>query len=69
MSKGTLVLAAVMGTLLMGSVYASTKGIGVPQPDKEPPSIREGSTAGRINRSGHHGTRFFLIGGGPFYGK
>lgn len=69
MSKGSGVLALLMGGALAGSVFASTKGIGVPQPEKQPPSIREGSTAGRINGSGHHGTRFFLIGGGPFYGK
>jgi len=69
MNKGTAILGGLMGTLLMGSVYASTKGIGVPQPEKQPPSIREQSTAGRLNRSGNHGTRFFLIGGGPRFGK
>lgn len=66
MNKGAAILAIIMGAALFGTSYASTKGIGVPQPDKEPPSIREGSV--RTTGSGHYRTRYF-VGGGLLYGK
>ena len=69
MSKGTTALIAVMGLGLAGSAWASSSGFGVPQPEKQPISIREGSPRGDQtgNRSRRYRTVF--IAGGIFHGK
>lgn len=66
MTRGTLILIGVMLVLMAGTIWASTVGLWLPQPDKEPVSIREGSA--RPLGSGHHSTRYF-VGGGIFGGK
>ena len=57
----TAVLVLIMIAILGVTAYASRSGWGVPQPDKEPLSIREGSVrtdTGRVR------TRYFFMGGG-----
>lgn len=66
MNRGTLTLGGIMLGLLAGSVWASNRGVGLPQPEKEPISIREDSA--RPLKRGHHRTRYF-VGGGIFRGK
>ncbi len=64
----TMVLIVVCFAAIGATYWASKTGAGVSSPDKDPPSIREGSAvAGPIGR-GHHRTRFF-VGGGLFGGK
>ncbi len=59
---GCLVLASLW------SIWASNTGVGVSQPTKNPPSIREHSARGRT--TGHHRrTRYFFMGGGLRGGK
>ncbi len=66
MNRGTIILAGSMLGILALSVWASNRGVGLPQPEKEPISIREGSA--RPSTPGHHRTRYF-IGGGIHRGK
>ncbi|NOX59050.1 MAG: hypothetical protein GXP29_09365 [Planctomycetes bacterium] len=66
MNRGTLILGGVMLSILAGSVWASNRGVGLPQPEREPISIREDSA--RPLTGGHHRTRYF-IGGGIHRGK
>ncbi len=49
------------------ATWASYHGTGLPRPEKEPISVREGSTRG-AQRSGHLRTRYF-VGGGIHRGK
>ena len=49
------------------ATWASTSGLGVPKPEKEPVSIREGSVRPGA-ASGYYATRYFL-GGGSRGGK
>lgn len=58
--------AAILG-LTGTATWASVKGIGAPQPEKEPMSIREQSVKGPL-RTGYIPTRYF-ISGGPRSGK
>ena len=60
MTRGAVILTIVMGLLLGGTVWASTTGFGVPQPEDEAPSIREGSAH---LATGHTRTRYFIAGG------
>ncbi len=46
-----------------GALWASQKGMGLPQPDKSPPSLREESARGKSVGTGHRRTRFFMGGG------
>lgn len=67
MSRGTWILIGVMGLTFVGLSWASSRGLGIPQPTKEPVSIREGSP-----RGGTPGRAFrprYFIGGGVFSGK
>ncbi len=66
MNRGTMILGSVMLGILVGSVWASNHGLGLPQPGKEPISVREDSA--RPLTGGHHRTRYF-IGGGIHHGK
>ncbi|MCA9319543.1 MAG: hypothetical protein KDB53_02350 [Planctomycetes bacterium] len=63
--------AAIIGAILAGaSVFAwwgSFVGAGVPKPERDPPSLREGSVR-LAQTSGRTGTRYF-IGGGIHGGK
>lgn len=63
--NGTILLVLTL-LCLGGAVWASSTGFGLPQPEKNPPSIREESV--RISGTGHHRTRYF-IGGGIRRGK
>ena len=69
MSKWVLgaIVCAVALTAL--TIFASRKGWGVPQPTKEPLSIREESARGVPAQSGRYRTRYFFMGGGPARGK
>ncbi|MBU0638038.1 MAG: hypothetical protein KKB50_04175 [Planctomycetes bacterium] len=67
MRMSTIVLCLVMTGCLALVCWASSIGLGVPQPTKEPLSIREDSARGTLQR-GHHRTRYF-VGGGIFHGK
>ena len=66
MTRGTIILSGVMLMLLAGTIWASTSGLWMPQPTKQPVSIREESA--RPLGSGHRSTRYF-VGGGIFRGK
>jgi hypothetical protein len=61
-----LAIAVILLGVVGMTVWASRVGLGLPQPEKEPPSIREGSA--RIEQAGHHRTRYF-VGGGILRGK
>ncbi|MCB9852347.1 MAG: hypothetical protein H6819_04565 [Phycisphaerales bacterium] len=69
MSKGATALMAVMGLVLAGTALASSSGFGVPQPEKQPISIREGSARGNGANSGSRRYRPVFISGGIFHGK
>lgn len=69
MSKGTIALIAVMGLGLAGSAWASSSGFGVPQPEKQPISIREGSARGNGTSNSSRRYRPVFISGGIFHGK
>lgn len=66
MSKGIPILFLALLGATGGLTWASWKGVGVQPPEKNPISIREGST--RIRRHGHYRTRYF-VGGGLRGGK
>jgi hypothetical protein len=55
---------SILGSSLFFAGYAATNGLGLPQPEVNPPSIREGSTHGSKGVR----TRYF-IGGGLHRGK
>jgi len=67
MSRKTVALAGAMFLLFSGAIWASKTGFGVPQPDKQPMSVRENSA--RMPRAGHYRTRYFFVGGGIHGGK
>lgn len=69
MHYATTVLIAVCFASIGLNYWAGKIGAGVPQPTKNPPSIREGSTARGTMGRGHHRTRFFFVGGGLRGGK
>ena len=66
MSKGLPILALLLAGSVVGIAQVSKKGVGVPEPAKDPVSIREKS----VHRTTHgrHRTYYFM-GGGPRYGK
>ena len=64
--KGTLILGGALSALFAGTLWASSRGLGLPRPQKEPPSIREGSV--KDPATGRRRTRFF-VGGGIHRGK
>ncbi|PIE23017.1 MAG: hypothetical protein CSA62_09815 [Planctomycetota bacterium] len=64
--KGTIILGAALSTLFVGTLWASNRGVGLPKPKKNPPSIREGSV--KNPTTGRRRTRFF-VGGGIHRGK
>lgn len=66
MEDQTLILVALMTGLLAATSWASTSGLGLAQPEPQPPSIREGSV--RALGSGRVRTRYF-VGGGHHAGK
>ncbi len=66
MMKTAIVWASVFSTSMVGTWSASANGWGMPKPDKQPVSIREGSKA--LSTSGNHKTRYF-VGGGIHGGK
>ncbi|MCA9254499.1 MAG: hypothetical protein KDA33_02630 [Phycisphaerales bacterium] len=68
MSKGAVILVAVMGLALAGSAWASSSGFGVPQPEKQPLSIREESARGDTS-GGSRRYRPVFISGGVYHGK
>lgn len=68
MKRHLIIAGSCMFVLMIGTVWASKVGVGIPQPEKEPMSIREESARGGAVRSGHHRTRYF-IGGGFRSGK
>lgn len=67
MNRTILGLVGILGATLIVSTWASYAGWSAPVPEKEPPSIREGSAKGGAAH-GRSGTRFF-IGGGHLAGK
>ena len=68
MHNVTLGLIVACFATIGATYWASYTGAGVPRPEKNPPSIREGSAIrGPLGR-GHHRTRFF-VGGGLHGGK
>ena len=69
MSKGALALIGIMGLALAGSAVASSSGFGVPQPEKQPVSIREGSARGSAAAAGSRRYRSVFIAGGIYHGK
>ena len=66
MSRRIIGLFGVLSASLIMSTWGSYAGWSAPVPEKEPPSIREGSAKGP--QRGRSGTRFF-IGGGYLSGK
>lgn len=67
MNTSSYILAAIMGTMTAGAGFASFNGVGLSQPQKQPPSIREESVR---NANGSRGYgMFFLRGGGVHGGK
>ncbi len=67
MGKATYIFAALMGTVTAGAGFASFSGMGLPQPKKNPRSIREGSVRnpdGTWRRSA-----YFIRSGGIHGGK
>lgn len=69
MSKGAIALIAVMGLSLAGTAWASSSGFGVPQPEKQPISIREGSARGNTTGNSSRRYRSVFIAGGIYHGK
>lgn len=70
MNKWVVGSTACAAALTALAIFASQKGWGVPQPEKEPLSIREESVRGSTSpSSGRYRTRYFLRGGGPARGK
>ena len=67
-SKWTFALAGGLVFLTMGAMWASSSGMGLKQPTKNPISIREDSARGPT-RTGHYRTRYFFMGGGFHHGK
>lgn len=65
MSRSGVILTVVAVALLGLASWAGSTGFGLPNPDREPPSIREGSSrpAGMVGRP-----RYFA-GGGIHSGK
>ncbi|MEL7472260.1 MAG: hypothetical protein AAGK04_03005 [Planctomycetota bacterium] len=66
MRKKSVGLIATLGLAAAGVSWASARGLGLPQPSNNPPSIREESN--RLSSSGTSGTRYF-VGGGIIRGK
>ena len=66
MSRMTLLLIGAMGLTTGMAYWASGRGLGLPAPEKNPISIREGSA--RTAQGGYR-TRYFLLGGGIHGGK
>jgi hypothetical protein len=69
MSKGAIMLVGIMGLALAGSAVASSRGFGVPQPEKQPISIREGSARGNASGNSSRRYRSVFIAGGIYHGK
>ncbi len=69
MTRGAAILAGIMIVFLGAATWASYRGIGVPQPEKQPISIREESARNTPAGTGRYRTRFFLMGGGIHHGK
>ncbi len=69
MHRNTLWLIGAMFGMFVVTTWASNIGLGVPQPEKNPLSIREDSARGQRTGSGHYRTRYFFIGGGMHGGK
>ena len=69
MKKGIVILIGCVAALTAFTWFGSKSGWGVPQPVKEPLSIREESTRDTRLHSGRYRTRYFLRGGGPARGK
>jgi hypothetical protein len=69
MNKGAAGLFIVMGLVLGGAAYASSAGMGIPQPEKQPVSIREGSTRGPNNSGTNRRYRSVFMYGGFLHGK
>lgn len=65
MIKAITIWGSLMGSLLAFTFHAAANGVGIAQPSKNPPSIREGSVKGT---SSSMRTRFF-VGGGLRGGK
>ncbi len=68
MTRGGWTLAGVMLLAAAAVTWASQRGIGLPQPARQPVSVREGSVRAPLSGAGHHRTRYF-VGGGMFAGK
>jgi len=69
MNKGALALFAIMGLALGGAAYASSTGMGVPQPENQPVSIREGSARGANQTGTNRRYRSVFMYGGFLHGK
>lgn len=69
MNKGALGLFLIMGLVLGGAAYASSTGVGVPQPEKKPVSIREGSVRGPNSSGSNRRYRSVFMYGGFLHGK
>ncbi|VAX37838.1 hypothetical protein MNBD_PLANCTO02-94 [hydrothermal vent metagenome] len=67
MGKATYIFAALMGTVTAGTGFASFSGMGLPQPEKKPKSIREGSVRNSDGRWGR--SAYFIRSGGIHGGK
>lgn len=69
MSRAALGLLGVMSMGTLGGAYASMAGVGLPDPEKQPISIREGTPRQSTGyfRSDHY--RGGIVGGGMFMGK
>lgn len=65
-NKNGGLVAGVMSLVTAATVAASSVGFGAPAPEKNPPSIREGSV--QDPSSGTSRTRYFM-GGGLHRGK
>ena len=69
MLRSTAVWSTLLSAGLGASYMAAANGAGIPQPDKQPMSVREGSVRGTgVTGRGHYRTRYF-VGGGLHGGK
>ena len=65
----TIVATLAATALTVGAIWATRTGWALPQPIKEPISIREDSARGTALAPGRTRSRYFFVGGGPRRGK
>ncbi len=65
-APASLVFLGVVGAGSVLTMVASNRGWGLPQPAKQPVSVREGSVRGGGTAGAHYRSRYFI--GGGFHG-